>query len=73
MTWAFFFVAGGISLSITGSAVFALYWAARNNQLEDLQKGAESIFDEDEPMGETTDHFPGEKVPDDQFFDDKKS
>lgn len=63
MTWAFFFVAGGISLAITGSAVLALYWAARNNQLDHLQKGAESIFDDDEPIGKVTDRFPGEAIP----------
>ena len=71
MTWVFFIVAGGISLAITGSAVLALYWAARNRQLENLQKGAESIFDEDEPIGEMTDSFPGEEPPDTKQPSDK--
>ena len=39
-------------------AAYALHWAHRNRQLEDLEEGARSIFDEDEPEGEQTDFFP---------------
>jgi len=41
------------------AAAFALNWAHRNGQLEHLDAGAASIFDEDEPLGEQTDYFPG--------------
>lgn len=40
------------------SSVSALIWAISSGQLGDFQKGAMSIFDEDEPIGETTDSFP---------------
>lgn len=33
---------------LSGSAFTAFAWAARNGQLEDLERGAASIFDEDE-------------------------
>ena len=39
-------------------AAYALHWAQRNKQLENLEDGARSIFDEDEPEGEVTDGFP---------------
>jgi len=39
-------------------ASYALHWAHRNKQLENLEDGARSIFDEEEPEGEVTDHFP---------------
>lgn len=49
--WIFMFV---LSLS----AIAALIWAIRTNQFSNFQKGAHSIFDEDEPIGEMTDEFP---------------
>jgi cbb3-type cytochrome oxidase maturation protein len=45
------FVFGGVVL-------YSLYWAARTGQFTNLQRGAESIFDADEPVGQTTDGFP---------------
>lgn len=60
MIWLFYAIIGTVSLLITASAVYALYWAARNGQLREVDKGGESIFDEEEPMGEQTDFFPGE-------------
>jgi cbb3-type cytochrome oxidase maturation protein len=42
-------------------AVFALYWAAKNGQFEAFEKGSKVIFDEDEPEGVQTDHFPKKK------------
>ncbi len=41
-------------------ALWALRWAVRQGQFADLQKTALSIFDEDEPVGRVTDHFPGQ-------------
>lgn len=58
MDWIFYGAAFVISVLITGSAVYALYWASRKGQLRDLEKGALSIFDEKEPVGQQTDFFP---------------
>ncbi len=41
-------------------AAYALHWAHKNKQLENLEEGARSIFDEEEPEGEQTDFFPGQ-------------
>jgi cbb3-type cytochrome oxidase maturation protein len=38
-----------------GAAVLALAWAISSGQMENLSRGAESIFDADEPIGEMTD------------------
>ena len=43
-------------------AVFALYWAAKTGQFEQFEKGAKSIFDEEEPEGVQIDHFPKKRV-----------
>ena len=55
-------ILGGF-IVLTGSAVLAFAWAARNGQFRNLEKGAEVIFDEDEPVGVTTDQFPSRKSP----------
>jgi cbb3-type cytochrome oxidase maturation protein len=44
-----------------GMAVLALGWAFRSGQFDNFQQGALSIFGPDEPVGETTDAFPGEQ------------
>jgi cbb3-type cytochrome oxidase maturation protein len=41
-----------------GAAVLALGWAFRSGQFDNFQKGAQSIFGPDEPVGEMTDAFP---------------
>ena len=41
-----------------GAAVLAFSWAVKNGEFENFQRAANSIFDEDEPIGRTTDHFP---------------
>jgi cbb3-type cytochrome oxidase maturation protein len=53
-------VIGSVTL-FGGAAVLALGWAFRSGQFEDFQRGAVSIFDADEPVGEMTDGFPGER------------
>jgi hypothetical protein len=45
---------------LPGSALLALRWAAKTGQLQTLQKGALLIFDEEEPVGKVTDHFPSQ-------------
>ncbi len=59
MDWGQYILLGFVFASIfflAGAA--ALHWAHRNGQLSNLDKGARSIFDEDEPEGEITDAFP---------------
>jgi hypothetical protein len=53
---------GGLVL-LTGSALFALRWALRTGQLKHPAKTALQIFDEEEPVGEMTDLFPGHARP----------
>jgi nitrogen fixation-related uncharacterized protein len=45
------------------TAVSGLVWAVRTGQLANFGRGATSIFDEDEPLGEMTDRFPGSGLP----------
>jgi hypothetical protein len=40
-----------------------LRWAVRSGQLQNLQKGALLIFDEEEPVGQRTDQFPPREPP----------
>ena len=50
------------SVVLFGAAtVLALVWAFRSGQFDNFEQGAASIFGPDEPMGEATDSFPGEK------------
>lgn len=51
-------VVGGVIL-FGATAVYGLVWAIRHGQLGNFSAGARSIFDEDEPVGEKTDTFPG--------------
>ena len=46
--------------------VWAFAWAVRSGQFQGLSDGARVIFDEEEPVGEMTDTFPGvspEEIP----------
>ena len=45
-----------VLLAVT--SVGALIWAVVTGQFGEFQKGATSIFDEDEPIGQMTDSFP---------------
>ena len=58
MEWIFYTLAFLIAAALTGTAVYALYWASRHGQLKDFERGAVSIFDEGEPVGQMTDRFP---------------
>lgn len=50
-----------VTASVFGAtAVAGLIWALRTRQFSDFARGATSIFDEEEPVGEATDAFPGE-------------
>ena len=58
MEWVFYTLAFLIAAALTGTAVYALYWSSRHGQLRDFERGAVSIFDEEEPVGRMTDRFP---------------
>ena len=55
---AMFATVVGSMLLFGGGAVLALSWAFKNRQFENFDRGARSIFDADEPIGEPTDAFP---------------
>jgi nitrogen fixation-related uncharacterized protein len=58
MDWIFYTLVSLIAAALTGTAVYALYWSSRHVQLRDFERGAVSIFDEKEPVGQMTDRFP---------------
>lgn len=59
MNWTIYItILMGVAALFFAGAAYLLHWAHRNKQLENLEEGARSIFDEDEPEGEITDHFP---------------
>ena len=58
MQAAFYVLAFLVAVAISASAVYALYWSSKHGQLRDFERGAASIFDDDEPVGRATDHFP---------------
>ena len=53
------FVCSVILLPTT--ALLALRWAVRHGEFRDLRKTALSIFDEEEPVGQLSDRFPGSR------------
>lgn len=61
MAWVFYTLAFLIAASLSGTAVYALYWSSKHGQLRDFDRGAVSIFDEQEPVGQVTDHFPARR------------
>lgn len=62
MDWSQYILVGFVFASLFFlAAAAALYWAHRHGQLDNLEKGSRSIFDEDEPIGEVTDEFPAKR------------
>ena len=61
MEWIFYTFAFLVAAAISGTAAYALYWSSKHGQLRDFERGAASIFDEQEPVGEMTDHFPAKQ------------
>ncbi len=59
MEWAAYIPVVLVALALLASAVYALSWAVKHRQFQQLEQGATVIFDDEEPMGRTTDHFPG--------------
>lgn len=59
MEWGTYILGGFLFASLFFlAAAYALHWAHKKGQLSNLEEGARSIFDEDEPEGEITDQFP---------------
>jgi len=52
----------GIGVLLACTAVAALFWAARNGQFRNYEKGATVIFGDDEPIGQPTDMVFAPKV-----------
>ena len=50
-----------LMLAFAVSTVWALWWSIRSGQFAQFERGAASIFDQDEPIGARTDAFPDEK------------
>ena len=57
----FYLVAFLIASAVSGSAVYAVSWSSKHRQLRDCDRGANSIFDETEPIGQATDHSLGNR------------
>jgi hypothetical protein len=55
-------ILAGSFFLLTGSALLALRWALQDGQLRNGEKAALLVFDEEEPLGEVTDAFPGAKA-----------
>ncbi len=62
MDWFFYAVALPMAVLFLSSTVYAFCWSSQRGQLRAFEKGAESIFDDEEPIGKPTDFFPG-KMP----------
>ena len=54
----FWILVSGSVVVLPVTALLALRWAIRQGEFDDLQKTALSIFDDEEPLGQITDHFP---------------
>ncbi len=50
-----------VATALFASAIYALFWASKNGQLDNFEKGAKTIFTEEEPEGEVIDSFPDKK------------
>jgi cbb3-type cytochrome oxidase maturation protein len=46
---------------MVAGSLYAFYWAAKTGQLDHLNEGAGTIFDQEEHIGVVTDAFPDRK------------
>jgi len=58
MSWLSYILIFGVLAAFGASVVWALWWAMKGGQFSNFQRGAKSIFDDDEPVGARTDAFP---------------
>lgn len=63
MEWGAYIPVVVIAMAILVSAIYALYWAVKNRQFQQLDRSAAVIFDDEEPVGQVTDSFPGQRRP----------
>lgn len=61
MEWAAYIPVVVIAMAVFASAVYGLYWALKNHQFKELNRSADVIFDDEEPIGQPTDFFPGQR------------
>jgi len=61
MMLAYYLLVFGVVVLFVGSVFWGLWWALRRGQFSEFQKGATSIFDDEEPLGRMTDAFPDRK------------
>jgi len=54
----YYVIVFGMLAVFGGTVIWSLWWAIRGGQFSDFQRGAVSIFDDDEPVGQVTDVFP---------------
>ncbi|MCX7605184.1 MAG: cbb3-type cytochrome oxidase assembly protein CcoS, partial [Bryobacteraceae bacterium] len=57
---AFYVALWGLAAALGATAIGGLVWAIRRGEFDNLREGAASIFDDEEPIGQATDRFPGE-------------
>lgn len=57
VTFSYILIFGMLG-ALSASVVWGLWWALKGGQFSNFQKGAASIFDGDEPVGQSTDTFP---------------
>jgi len=57
--WIYYTAIVGSIILMGGSALYAIYWAAKGGQFANMENGARVIFDAGEPVGKVTDLFPG--------------
>ncbi len=61
-TWnLYLIIIFGLGVLFFVSVVAAFVWAQRTGQFRNLDRGAMSVFSEDEPAGSQIDFFPGRK------------
>jgi nitrogen fixation-related uncharacterized protein len=58
---AFYIALWGLAGLLGATAIAALVWSIRRGEFDQLREASLSIFDEEEPVGEVTDRFPGQK------------
>ena len=62
MSWIALVFIFGLIGAFSVSVIYGLWWALRGGQMSNFQQGATSIFDDEEPIGQMTDAFPGKKT-----------
>lgn len=62
MDWVTYIIIGFVLAGLFfASAAYALNWSRKNGQFKDIEKGARTIFTDEEPEGVMGDHFPAKR------------